>query len=68
MKIYLTLLLLIELLVGSTGSLFGHIRDASTHQPLIGVNVIVKGTSMGSATDQFGNFILNLNSNGSHFF
>jgi len=59
MKVYLTLLLLIELLVGSTGSLFGHIRDASTHQPLIGVNVMVKGTSMGAATDQFGNFILN---------
>ena len=58
MKIYLTLLLLIELLVGSTGSLSGHIRDASTHQPLIGVNVMVKGTSMGAATDQFGNFIL----------
>ena len=58
MKVYLTLLLLIELLVGSTGSLYGHIRDASTHQPLIGVNVMVKGTSMGAATDQFGNFIL----------
>ena len=58
MKIYLTLLLLIELLIGATGSLSGHIRDASTHQPLIGVNVMVKGTSMGAATDQFGNFIL----------
>ena len=57
-KKLLPLSLLLEFLIGSTGSLSGHIRDASTHQPLIGVNVIVKGTSMGSATDQFGNFIL----------
>ena len=57
-KKLLPLSLLLEFLIGSTGSLSGHIRDASTHQPLIGVNVIVKGTSMGAATNQFGNFIL----------
>ena len=47
-----------EFLLGSTGSLSGHIRDASTHQPLIGVNVMVKGSNIGIATDNFGNFIL----------
>ena len=57
-KKLLTLSLFLEFLIGSTGFLSGHIRDASTHQPLIGVNVIVKGSILGAATDQFGNFIL----------
>ena len=43
-------------LFGAKGTLSGHIQDASTHQPLIGVNVIISGTEMGAATDMDGNF------------
>ena len=50
------LLFLLEYLFGTTGSLSGHVRDASTHQPLIGVNVIISGTELGAATDMDGNF------------
>jgi len=51
--------LLFELLIGSTGSLSGHIQDAFTNQPLIGVNIIVQGTGLGISTDDRGNFELN---------
>ena len=43
-------------LFGATGTLTGLIRDASTHQPQIGVNVIINGTELGSATDLEGYF------------
>jgi len=58
-KKLLLISVVIELLLGSTGSLSGHIRDASTHQPLIGVNVMVQGSELGAATDQHGNFRIN---------
>jgi len=41
-----------------TGTLSGLIRDVSTHQPLIGVNVIVSETDKGSATDTDGYFTI----------
>jgi len=55
-KKLLPLSLFLEFLIGSTGSLAGHIRNASTHQPLIGVNVIISGTELGAATDIEGYF------------
>ena len=51
-------LFITNVVIASTGSLSGHVRDASTHQPLIGVNVMIKGSSLGTATDNYGNFIL----------
>ena len=39
-----------------TGILTGLVRDATTHQPLIGVNVIVSNTDKGAATDLKGYF------------
>ncbi|NQT25321.1 TonB-dependent receptor [candidate division KSB1 bacterium] len=45
----------------TTGKIAGHITDQSTGEPLIGANVILKGTQMGSATDMNGDFyILNI--------
>ena len=43
-------------LFSATGYLNGLIRDVSTHQPLVGVNVIISGTELGVATDTDGNF------------
>ena len=43
-------------LFSATGYLNGLIRDASTHQPLVGVNVIISGTELGAATNVDGNF------------
>ena len=50
------LLFLLEYLFGTTGSLSGHVRDASTQHPLIGVNVLISGTEQGAATDMEGYF------------
>jgi hypothetical protein len=45
----------------STGIIQGHVLDESTREPLIGANVLVAGTSIGSTADAEGHFqILNL--------
>ncbi len=41
----------------------GTITDASNQDPLIGVNILVKGTVLGTTTDVNGNFNLEVNSN-----
>jgi outer membrane receptor protein involved in Fe transport len=38
-------------LAGTTGKIAGRVVDKETGEPLIGMNVIVKGTSLGAATD-----------------
>jgi len=38
----------------------GKVTDASTNQPVPGVNVIVKGTTIGTMTDASGNYSLNV--------
>ena len=40
------------------GTLSGRVRDMETGQPLIGANVVVRGTLVGTATDREGNFRL----------
>lgn len=46
---------------GTTGKIAGTVTDAKTGEPLIGVNVIVVGTSYGAATDFEGSYsILNV--------
>ena len=46
---------------GITGKIAGKITDAETGEPLPGVNVIIPGTTIGSATDLEGDyFIINL--------
>ena len=45
----------------NSGKISGSIKDAETGEPLIGVNVVVIGTSLGNPTDIDGNyFILNV--------
>lgn len=38
-------------LAGTTGKIAGRVVDKETGEPLIGMNVVVKGTSLGAATD-----------------
>ena len=47
----------------SFGSITGQVIDADTHQPLIGANVIIKGTSIGTATNLDGYFEINTSDN-----
>ncbi len=49
------------LIAGTTGKIAGRITDKSTGEPLIGANVIIMGSTMGSSSDIEGNyFILNI--------
>ncbi|MCD6100715.1 MAG: TonB-dependent receptor [Candidatus Marinimicrobia bacterium] len=41
-----------------TGKIAGYIRDAETGQPLPAVNVILKGTYLGAATDENGYYVI----------
>ncbi|NOY77159.1 MAG: TonB-dependent receptor plug domain-containing protein, partial [Calditrichaeota bacterium] len=46
---------------GSTGKIQGVVKDDATGQPLPGANIVIKGTSMGAATNLKGHyFILNV--------
>ena len=38
-------------LAGTTGKIAGRVVDKETGEPLVGINVVVKGTSLGAATD-----------------
>ncbi|WP_397547619.1 TonB-dependent receptor domain-containing protein [Rhodothermus marinus] len=41
-----------------TGKIAGYVRDAATGDPLPGVNVVIVGTTMGSATDIDGYYVI----------
>lgn len=47
-----------SLLFAQTGKIAGTITDAETGEPLIGVNVIVDGTTLGAATDVDGYYVI----------
>ncbi len=50
-----------QLFAGTTGKISGKVIDAKTGEPLVGVNILIQNTSMGSATDVEGLFyILNI--------
>jgi len=59
---YLTLLFLFAfcqiIMAGTTGKITGKIIDASTGNPLPGVNVVLRGTGIGAATDINGNYLI----------
>ena len=60
-KFYITCLILFQFIfAGTTGKISGKVVDEN-NQPLIGCNIIVKGTSLGAATNINGEyFILNI--------
>ncbi len=39
------------LFAGTTGKIAGVIRDSETHEPLVGANVVIEGTTLGASTD-----------------
>jgi len=43
---------------GVTGKIAGYVKDAKTGEPLAGVNVIIKGTNLGAATDNEGYYVI----------
>ncbi|UCH11137.1 MAG: TonB-dependent receptor [Fidelibacterota bacterium] len=56
-----TLLSASALFAGTTGKISGSVQAVETGESLVGVNVVVVGTSLGAATDASGNyFILNV--------
>jgi TonB-dependent receptor len=50
--------LFLPLVAFGQATLKGTITDASNNEPLIGVNVIIQGTSLGAATDIEGKFLI----------
>lgn len=60
--LYVILLLLafsvIPLKAGTTGKISGKVTDAETGEPLPGINIILKGTTMGAATDEEGRYVI----------
>ena len=63
MKRVITLLLFVcagatVLYAGNTGKIAGTILDKQNRQPLIGVNVLVKGTTLGAITDEKGYYYI----------
>lgn len=54
-----SLVLTVSLTAGTTGKLAGYVKDASNGEPLIGVNIILEGTTYGAATDLNGFYVIN---------
>lgn len=58
-KIFLIIITISSLsIAGTTGKLSGKIKDALTGEPLIGANVIIEGTNLGTASDMDGNYVI----------
>ncbi len=58
-----TILLLFSsiMLAGTAGKIAGAVKDSQTGEPLVGVNIVLTGTTLGASTDIEGNFfILNI--------
>lgn len=60
-SLLLILQFIVHIVVAQT-TVSGTITDASNQDPLIGVNILVKGTVLGTTTDINGNFNLNVSS------
>ena len=63
-EIFLSCAIIIFLLLFSCAEVFaqgkivGHVKDKSTGEPLIGVNVIIQGTYLGAASDIDGDYVI----------
>jgi len=55
----LTVIVISNALGGTTGMLEGRVTDKSSGEPLIGVNILIMGTSFGAATDVEGKYLIN---------
>ncbi|MDD8017106.1 MAG: TonB-dependent receptor [Bacteroidota bacterium] len=58
---FLTIFCSLHLLAGTTGKISGFVNDKKSHDPLIGANVILVGTNLGTVVDPDGYYtILNI--------
>jgi TonB-dependent receptor len=60
-RVFLVILIIIitsQFLLCATGSIKGTITDAGTGEPLFGANIILEGTSLGSAADIDGKYLI----------
>lgn len=48
-----------QTVAGKIGTIKGNVRDATTGKPLIGADIFLKGTTIGTVTDTTGNFEIN---------
>ncbi len=59
LMIFLSLIVYVSsIIAGTTGKISGRIIDKETKEPLIGVNVVVKGTTLGATTDADGYYVI----------
>ncbi len=56
--ILLFVLVLQSSLFAQTGSMIGHVYDKQTKSTLVGANIIIKGTSLGAASDLNGKYVI----------
>ncbi|NOZ03864.1 MAG: TonB-dependent receptor [FCB group bacterium] len=52
------IMLPVIVLAGTTGKLVGTVTNAETGDPLVGVNIILEGTSLGAATNSKGKYLI----------
>ena len=48
----------VALMSGTTGKIVGRVTEIASGEPLIGVNIIVEGTSLGAAADIDGYYVI----------
>ena len=56
---FLVLIMLASLGSKAQGTIVGNVKDSKTGDAVIGANVVIQGTTQGSATDIEGNFVIN---------
>jgi len=47
-----------QLMAGTTGKISGTVTDSKTKEPLVGVNVVLQGTTLGASTDIEGYYVI----------
>src|SRR4030067_186526 len=55
----LTIILSINIFADITGKIAGKVTDTQSGEPLIGINIIIEGTTQGAATGLDGTYIIN---------
>lgn len=57
--VFIVLLVMVSLVFpGTTGKIAGVVKDKNSGEPLIGVNIVLEGTTLGASTDVDGTFII----------
>lgn len=56
--VLLILFLTPHVLAGTTGKIAGRVKDADSGEPLVGVSILIEGTTMGASTDVEGEYVI----------